>query len=323
MTAIAKIYHNSESCVLLEGEHSRFFGVNTGVLQGDTLAPFLFIIVMDFILKQIPPAFSINTHHDTQLADLDFADDVALIDNNRENATAHVTQFAAMSRLAGLRINFSKTKVLYVNLEKQSIEVGEETIEAVDDFKYLGSYIVTTERDLSCRRAIAWNSFWRLSKVWKSDSITLSLKRKLFNSLILSILLYGCETWTLTRRLENLINSFATSCFRILLNIRRIDRITNQEVLRRMNHHPLAQIVKKRQLRTLGHWIRATHLPISRYALYLPEGGRNRRGRPRLNFRRYITAMTGKTIENLLEIAVDREDWRRRVVDAHDPHAID
>ena len=193
-TAIAKIYHNSESCVPLEGEHSRFVGVNTGVLQGDTLAPFLFIIVMDFILKQMSPAFSINTHQGIQLADLDFADDVALLDNNRENATAHVTQFATLSRLAGLNINYNKTKVLYVNLEKQNLEIGEEIIEAVDDFKYLGSFIVTTERDLLYRRAMAWSNFWRLSKVWKSNSITLSLKRKLFNSLILSILLYGCET---------------------------------------------------------------------------------------------------------------------------------
>lgn len=147
--------------------------------------------------------------------------------------------------------------------------------------------------------------------------------RKLFDSLILSVLLYGCETWTLTRRTEDLINSFATPCYRIILNIRRIGRVTNQAVLQQMNRSSLIQTVRTRQLRTLGHWIRATQLPISRYALYKPERGRNRRGRPCLNFCRYIAAITGMPIGDLLEIAVEREDWRRRVVDAHDPHAID
>ena len=321
--AIAKIYHNSESCVLLDGEYSRFFGVNTGVLQGDTLAPFLFIIVLDYILKQVPTALSINTHHDRRLADLDFADDVALLDDSREDATDHIEQFAALSRSAGLNINYNKTKVLYVNLSKENITCDDNAIEAVDDFKYLGAYIMTTQRDLLYRRALAWISFWRLDKVWKSNSITLPLKRKLFDSLILSIFLYGSETWTLTRRMEDSINSFATSCYRIILNIRRIDRVTNQAVLQQMNRSPLIRTVRSRQLRTLGHWIRAIHLPISHYALYTPEGGRNRRGRPRLNFRRYITSVTGKPIEELLEIAANREDWRGRVVDAHDPHAID
>ena len=183
---------------------------------------------------------------------------------------------------------------------------------------------MTTQRDLLYHRALAWNSFWRLDKVWKSNTISLSLKRKLFDSLILSICLYGFETWTLTRRMEDLINSFATSCYRIILNIQRIDRVTNQTILQQMNRCPPTRMVRSRQLCKLGQWIRATHLPISRNALYTLKGGRNRRGlRPRLNFCRYITTITGKPIGDLLEIAVNRGDWRRRVVDAYDPHAID
>lgn len=116
-------------------------------------------------------------------------------------------------------------------------------------------------------RAPAWNSFWQLHKVWKSNSISLALKR--FDSLILSILLYGCQTWTIIRRMENLINSFATSCYRVIQNIRRIDRVTNETVLRQMNCSPLIQTVKVKQLTTTPqHWMRAIHLPILRYALY-------------------------------------------------------
>ena len=205
-----------------------------------------------------------------------------------------------------------RTRV-YINLCMRNIDLGEYAIEAANDFKYLGSDIATSHKDLMYRRAMDWNCLWCL-KVWKSSSITLSLKRKLCDSLILSLLLYGCETWTLTRRREESINSFATSCYRIILNNRRFDRATNQTVLQQMNRSPLVQAVRIRQLRTLGHRNRATQLPISRYALYTPERGRNTRARPRLNLRHPQLPPQHRChhrnpIGDLLEITVEWEDW--------------
>ena len=68
-------------------------------------------------------------------------------------------------------------------------------------------------------------------KVWRSTKISLKPKLHIFDSLILSILLYGAESWTATQKLKNELNAFGTSCYRILLNIRSIDRVTNQHVL--------------------------------------------------------------------------------------------
>ena len=60
------------------------FRVTTGVLQGDTLAPFLFVIVLDYAMRKIPPGYGFTIHKQprTVVEDLDFADDIALLDKS-------------------------------------------------------------------------------------------------------------------------------------------------------------------------------------------------------------------------------------------------
>ena len=106
-----------------------------------------------------------------------------------------------------------------------------DKLEIVDDFKYLGAKIASSYDNFKRRHGIAWSQFWKLETIWRSTKISLKLKLRLFDSLILSILMYGGESWTTTQKLKNELNSFATSCYRILLNIRRTDRVTNQHIL--------------------------------------------------------------------------------------------
>ena len=68
-------------------------------------------------------------------------------------------------------------------------------------FTYLGSSIESTEKDIKTRLAKAWTAINRLSIIWKSD-LTDKMKRSFFQAAVTSILLYGCTTWTLTKRLE-------------------------------------------------------------------------------------------------------------------------
>ena len=64
---------------------------------------------------------------------------------------------------------------------------------------YLGSSVSSTEKDIDTRLTKAWTAIDRLSIIWKSD-LTDKMKRSFFQ--VVSILLYGCTTWTLTKRLE-------------------------------------------------------------------------------------------------------------------------
>ena len=71
----------------------------------------------------------------------------------------------------------------------------------VDKFTYLGSSIESTEEDIDTRLTKAWTAINRLSIIWKSD-LTDKMKRSFFQAAVTLILLYGCTTWTLTKRPE-------------------------------------------------------------------------------------------------------------------------
>jgi len=72
---------------------SKLFYITKGVLQGDTLAPFVFIIVLDYVLKVTALGnFGIQTHPDKTLHDLDFADDIVLLDSSLETSIVNTSQ---------------------------------------------------------------------------------------------------------------------------------------------------------------------------------------------------------------------------------------
>ena len=73
-------------------------------------------------------------------------------------------------------------------------------LKLVDKFTYLGSSVASTEKDIDTRLTKAWTAINRLSIIWKSD-LTDKMKRSFFQAAVVSILLYGCTTWTLTKRL--------------------------------------------------------------------------------------------------------------------------
>ena len=147
--------------------------------------------------------------------------------------------------------------------------------------------------------------------------IPLKLRVDIFKVTCLSILLYGSGAWTLTKAMSARLNSYATSCYRYMLGIRRIDRVRNEKVLEAVGQIPLSTCVKRRQLRWLGHALRAPEGNTMRlYALYAPAHGKRKRGRPRLQFRTYIEQLTGFTSSwEVSSAAQDRVGWRKLVVD--------
>ena len=91
------------------------------------------------------------------------------------------------------------------------------SLRLVDKFTYLGSSVSSTENDIDTRLTKAWTAIDRLSIIWKSD-LTDEMKRSFFQAAVVSILLYGCTTWTLTKRLEKKLNGYYTRKLRAILN---------------------------------------------------------------------------------------------------------
>ena len=90
-------------------------------------------------------------------------------------------------------------------------------LKLVDKFTYLGSSVESTEKDIETRLTKAWTAINRLSTIWKSD-LTDKMKRSFFQAAVTSILLYGCTTWTLTKRLEKKLDGNYTRMLRAILN---------------------------------------------------------------------------------------------------------
>ena len=79
------------------------------------------------------------------------------------------------------------------------------------------------------------------------------MKVRVFRSLVLPVLLYGCETWTLTRDLRRRLNSFGTRSLRRILGYRWSDFLSNERLLRETQMRFVTCIVRERQLRLYGH----------------------------------------------------------------------
>ena len=155
----------------------------------------------------------------------------------------------------------------------------------------------------------------RLTKIWKSR-ISFIVKIKLYKSLVLSILLYGCEAWTLNAELERRLCAFESKSYRKLLRVSYTEHRTNKDVLEEIEdqagqQEPLIAIVKRRKLSWFGHTVR--HDSLCKTVMEGTVEGQRRRGRQRKMWMDNIKEWTGLKFENILEKAYDRDEWRRVV----------
>ena len=185
-------------------------------------------------------------------------------------------------------------------------------------FKYIGATISEqgSKPEVVNRIAMATSALDKLQTLWRDNKIKMSSKIRLLRSLVSSIFLYACESWTLNNDLEKRISAFEQRCFRRLLGICYKDRITNIEVKNRIKqaigpYEDLLTTVRERILRWYGHVMRGGGLAKTFLQGTVP--GKRGRGRPRRSWGDIIKTWTGLGGSDLLEAARNREKWRRLV----------
>ena len=122
------------------------------------------------------------------ITDADYAKDIALLAN-------------APAQAEILHVNAHMTECMCFNQTGDTSTLNGGALKLVDKFTYLGSSVSSTETYINTRIAKAWRAIDRLSVIWKSD-LTDKIKRSFFQAAVVSILLYGCTTWMLTKRME-------------------------------------------------------------------------------------------------------------------------
>ncbi|PFX22072.1 hypothetical protein AWC38_SpisGene13414 [Stylophora pistillata] len=135
-----------------------------------------------------------------------------------------------------------------------------------------------------------------------------------YKTVVLTSLLYGCETWTLYRRHIKLLERFHMRSLRSILGIKWQDMITNLEVLDRAETTSIEAMILKAQLRWTGHIIRMDSDRIPKQLLYgVLSKGKRKQGRPLKRFKDCIKAniaYTGIATKQLEECAQDHTGWR-------------
>ena len=222
---IENLYKDSECTVLVDGEPTAPFKVKTGVRQGCILAPILFCIAIDFVRKShIATSSGIAwTGNNTGLGDLDFADDICLLNSSQLQMQEKTKVLSQQAAKIGLQINKKKTETMRNFDVKTPIKLEEDELNEVGKFIYLGS-IVTINGDclpdIKNRIGKEAGAMNKLHNFWKDKNKGLKTKLQIYKSNVTSALLYGSETWTMNKGSERKLESFHLRCLRRLLNIR-------------------------------------------------------------------------------------------------------
>ena len=293
--AIMSLYINTKAKILTPEGTTLEFLTNLGILQGDVLAPLIFIIVLDFILRlAIGPGDGFQVGN-TNIADLDFADDIAAITNTIAENSRLCQSISDIAGRYGLLINIDKTKYMFYNITRpvnsdDRVFVNGTPLEEVGDFKYLGSYIASTSRDIHVRKGLAWKALMSLDVFWKSD-MSRKIKTKIFRTAVEPVLLYGAETWTLKKADIRALDGVYTRMLRRVFGISWKSHTPNAILYG--NIPPVTDTIKTRRLRFAGHVYRLEDQPAQKLLFWQPSYGRRYQGRPHKTFPDVLQEDTG------------------------------
>ena len=246
------------------------------------------------------------------ITDADNADDIAILANTPNQAETLLHSLERAAAGIGLYVNAHKTEYMWYNQTGEISTQDGTPLKLVHKFTYLGSSIASTENDIDTRLTKAWTTINRLSIIWKSD-LTDKMKRSFLQAAVASILLYGCTTWTLTKRLEKKLDGNYTRMLWAILNKSWRQHPTRHQLYGYLP--PITKTIQVRRTRHAGHCWRSRDELISDVLLWTPTHGRVKAGRPARTYIQQLCEDTGCCPENLPEAMNDREKWRERVRD--------
>ena len=228
-----------------------------------------------------------------------------------------VNALGTTSQRVGLKINKEKTEVMRTNNKQEApVTIGGRHVNDVEEFVYLGSKISKsggTEEDIRARINKARYAFTVLRPIWKNSAISKTTKIRILNSNVKAVLLYGAETWRVSKPSTGKIQTFINKCLRQILRLRWQDKVPNIDLWKRSRQEPMALQIRRRKWRWVGHTLRKAHTNVTRQALEWNPQGNRRRGRPKQTWRRSLLEelkTTGMSWETAKSTAGDRKNWK-------------
>ncbi|KAJ4432164.1 hypothetical protein ANN_20780 [Periplaneta americana] len=206
-----------------------------------------------------------------------------------------------------------------------NINIGDLSFEEVEKFKYLGVTVTNindTREEIKRRINMGNACYYSVEKLLSSSLLSKNLKVRIYKTVILPVLLYGCETWTLTLREEHRLRVFENKVLRKIFGAKR-DEVTgewrklhNTELHALYSSPDIIRNIKSRRLRWAGHVARMGESRNAYRVLVGRPEGKRPLGRPRRRWEDNIKMdlrEVGYDDRDWLNLAQDRDRWRAYV----------
>lgn len=227
----------------------------------------------------------------------------------------------------GLQVNREKTKYMVQKRDrnKNLVQGSRNAFEEVEKFKYLG-VMITRDNDetieIQGRITAANKAYYALIGIMKSNHVHQKTKIKIYQTIIRSVLTYGSETWTMSKKIETMLGVFERKVLRRIFGAvldNQVWRIRyNQELYEKYKSMDLVTFIKLRRLEWAGHVYRMEECRIPRRVMEGRLYGVRPIGRPRNRWTDAVTVDAKKFIGSVAwrRRSMDREEWKRKIKEA-------
>jgi len=321
---LESLYRSTKSAVRVgtKGEVSNWFETLVGVLQGCVLSPLLFNIMLEVVMALADVDEAGILVSGARISNLRFADDIAFLADGQPELQQQISQLHTTSSRFGLKISTSKTEVQCISRQPPRLQINIDGTELnqVEQFTYLGGVIsqdARCEADIRRRVNLATGVASSLNTVWESRDISVKTKVRVYEALVMSVLLYNSETWTMKGTDESRLRVFEMSVLRRICGVSLRDRWRNEEIKARLEIEcDVVEAIRRRRLSYFGHINRMKPERIPARVLHGWIHGNRPRGRPQKKWTDAVKEDCEDrdvTYIQACRIAEDREEWRKLV----------
>lgn len=342
-------FHTNNSVQVVAGKNvTDKFEIANGVRQGCVMAPLLFNIFMTAFLISVDRKLQdrgIKIRYRTDgglhnlarlkgqknvrsrfISELQYADDAVILGYSAEEMQRMIDVFVETYKGLGMEVNHAKTKILILRYDAPSpttslhINVDGNIIEKVDQFNYLGSLVTSNcnlDSEINQRIKSAGSAVFKLRRrVLDCKDLKKETKVAVYKAVVLPILLYGSECWTVYKKHVKSLEKFQQRQLRNILGIKWQDYVSNIKVLELAKCDPIEQILARNQLRWTGHTVRMAEERLPKQVLYgeIGQGWRAAGGQiKRYKDLIHATLKNAGIQRNWEELCMDRPAWRAAV----------